>query len=182
MKYSISNWIYGDEPLETTFQRLQSYGYDGVQLKGKSKLYQEWAWSHAILSVREATRYAEARGILLAVEPINRYETFLVTTVDDGLRFIEEVNFPAVKIHLDVFHMNIQESNIAEAIRRCGKLIINLHISVNNRMAVGDGHVNFRDIMYALKEIHYQEALTMEPIPPVPDPYIATRLKRYEAL
>lgn len=270
MKYSISNWIYGDEPLETTFERLQRYGYDGVELKGEPKLYQaeevkelckkynlsvlsiagiypwptrdrdiaspddgvrkkaigylqscidlaagvgaplvvvvpsavgkvspmdnfkdeeEWiqakerAWSHAILSVREAARYAEARGILLAVESINRYETFLVNTAEDGLRFIAEVNSPAVKIHLDVFHMNIEEADPAEAIRRCGEeLLVNLHISDSNRMAVGDGHIDFKAIMNALKEINYQRALTLEPLPPVPDPYVAARLKRYEAL
>ena len=269
MKYSISNWIYGDEPLEVTFQRLQKYGYDGVELKGEPKLYQtgevrklckkynlsvlsiagiypwptlerdiaspdegvrkkavdylqncvdlaagvgaplvvvvpsavgktspidsfedeeEWiqekerVWNYAVLSVREAAKYAEAKGILLVIEPINRYETFLVNTAEDGLKFIAEVNSPAVKIHLDVFHMNIEEANPAEAIRRCGKLLMNLHISDSNRMAVGDGHVDFRAIMYALKEIRYQWALTLEPVPPVPDPYIATRLKKYDYL
>jgi len=269
MKYSISNWIYGDEPLEVTFQRLQKYGYDGVELKGEPKLYQtgevrklckkynlsvlsiagiypwptlerdiaspdegvrkkavdylqncvdlaagvgaplvvvvpsavgktspidsfedeeEWiqekerVGNYAVLSVREAAKYAEAKGILLVIEPINRYETFLVNTAEEGLRFIAEVNSPAVKIHLDVFHMNIEEANPAEAIRRCGKLLMNLHISDSNRMAVGDGHVDFRAIMYALKEIRYQWALTLEPVPPVPNPYVATRLKRYEYL
>ncbi|MFZ3086256.1 MAG: sugar phosphate isomerase/epimerase family protein [Candidatus Hydromicrobium sp.] len=269
MKYSISNWIYGDEPLEVTFQRLQKYGYDGVELKGEPKLYQtgevrklckkynlsvlsiagiypwptlerdiaspdegvrkkavdylqncvdlaagvgaplvvvvpsavgktspidsfedeeEWiqekerVWNYAVLSVREAAKYAEAKGILLVIEPINRYETFLVNTAEEGLRFIAEVNSPAVKIHLDVFHMNIEEANPAEAIRRCGKLLMNLHISDSNRMAVGDGHVDFRAIMYALKEIRYQWALTLEPVPPVPNPYVAARLKRYEYL
>lgn len=270
MKYSISNWIYGDEPLETTFERLQRFGYDGVELKGEPKLYQagevkelckkynlgvlsiagiypwptrdrdmaspddqvrkkaisylrscvdlaeeveaplvivvpsavgkvnpidnfeneeEWieakkrAWLHAVLSVREAAKYAESKEILLAIEPINRYETFLVNTAEDGLRFIAEVNSPAVKIHLDVFHMNIEEADPEGAIRRCGeKLLINLHISDSNRMAVGDGHVNFRAIMYALKEIRYEWALTLEPLPPVPNPYVAARLKRYEAL
>lgn len=269
MKYSISNWIYGDEPLEVTFQRLQKYGYDGVELKGEPKLYQtgevrklckkynlsvlsiagiypwptlerdiaspdegvrkkavdylqncvdlaagvgaplvvvvpsavgktspidsfedeeEWiqekerVWNYAVLSVREAAKYAEAKGILLVIEPINRYETFLVNTAEEGLRFIAEVNSPAVKIHLDVFHMNIEEANPAEAIRRCGKLLMNLHISDSNRMAVGDGHVDFRAIMYALKEIRYQWALTLEPVPPVPNPYVATCLKRYEYL
>lgn len=65
----------------------------------------------------------------MAIEPINRYETFLVNIAEDGLRFIAEVNFPAVKIHLDVFHMNIEELNLMEVIRCCGKLLINLHIA-----------------------------------------------------
>jgi len=142
----------------------------------------ERVWNYAVLSVREAAKYAEAKGILLVIEPINRYETFLVNTAEEGLRFIAEVNSPAVKIHLDVFHMNIEEANPAEAIRRCGKLLMNLHISDSNRMAVGDGHVDFRAIMYALKEIRYQWALTLEPVPPVPNPYVAARLKRYEYL
>lgn len=269
MKYSISNWIYGDEPLETTFERLQRYGYDGVELKGEPKLYQtkkvkelckkynlsvlsiagiypwptrerdmasidagvrkkavgylrscielavevgaplvvvvpsavgkvnpidnfenaeqwiqakEQAWDYAVQSMRKAAKYTESRGILLAVEPINRYETFLVNTAEEGLKFVAEVDSPAVKIHLDVFHMNIEESNPAEAIRRCGKLLINLHIADSNRMAVGDGHVNFRAIMYTLKEIRYKWALTLEPLPQIPNTYVATRLKRYEAL
>ena len=269
MKYSISNWIYGDEPLEVTFKRLQRYGYDGVELKGEPGLYrpgevkklcekynlsalsiagiypwptlerdiasldegirkkavdylqscidlasgigapmvvvvpsavgktgpidnfedeEEWirekerAWNHAVLSVKEAAKYAEIKKILLAIEPINRYETFLINTAEDGLKFIKEVNSPAVKIHLDVFHMNIEEVNPAEAIRRCGDLLINLHISDSNRMAVGDGHVDFKAIMRVLKEIRYQWALTLEPVPAVPNPYVAIRLKRYEYL
>jgi len=269
MKYSISNWIYGDEPLERTFQRLQKYGYDGVELKGEPELYPareikklcqkynlsvlsiagiypwptrdrdlasadagvreravnylqncidlaaeigiplvivvpsavgkarpvenfenegEWvqakkrAWGYAVQSVREAAKYAESIGILLAVEPINRYETFLVNNAQEGVKFIEEVDSPAVKIHLDVFHMNIEEPDPAEAIRRCGKLLINLHIADSNRQAVGEGNVDFGAIMRALKKIDYQWALTLEPLPPVPDPYIAARLKRYESL
>lgn len=142
----------------------------------------ERAWNHAVLSVREAAKYALTKEILLAIEPINRYETFLVNTAEDGLRFVKDVNSSAVKVHLDVFHMNIEEVNPAEAIRRCGEFLINLHISDSNRMAVGDGHVDFKAIMHALKEIRYKWALTLEPVPPVPDPYIATRLKRYEYL
>jgi len=269
MKYSISNWIYGDEPLEITFKRLKKYNYDGVELKGEPEFYsvdevnelcrkynlnvlsiagmypwptqerdiassdervrkkaisylrecvdfaegvrspliivvpsavgktspidnyedeEEWlkakekAWENAVLAVREAAKYAELKKIFLAIEPINRYETFLINTAEDGLKFIEEVNSPAVKIHLDTFHMNIEESNPEDAIRRCGELLINLHISDSNRMAVGDGHFDFKAIMRALREINYKEALTLEPVPPVPDPYIATRIKRYEYL
>jgi len=116
------------------------------------------------------------------VEPINRYETFLVNNAQEGLKFVAEVESPAVKIHLDVFHMNIEEPNSAEAIRCCGKLLINLHIADSNRQAVGEGNVDFRAIMQSLKKIDYQWALTLEPLPPVPDPYIAARLKRFESL
>jgi sugar phosphate isomerase/epimerase len=267
MKYSISNWIYGDEPLEATLQRLQRYGYDGVELKGEPEIYhteevkalcrkyglevlsiagiypwptqdrdlaspdtearkravnylkscidlasqvgaplvvvvpsavgkvspaekfqdeEEWVdakqreLGHAVQSVREAAEYAQSREIFLAVEPINRYETFLVNTAEEGLSFAEQVNSPAVKMHLDVFHMNIEESDPADAILRCGELLVNFHVADSNRRAVGEGHIDFGVIMRALKEIHYQGPLTLEPLPAVPDPYIAARLKRYE--
>ena len=135
-----------------------------------------------MVSVREVAKYAEEKGIVLAIEPINRYETFLVNTAEEGLKFMAEVNSPAVKIHLDVFHMNIEEANPTEAIKRCRKFLVNLHIADSNRTAVGDGHIDFKGIMRALKEINYQGPLTLEPIPPVPDPYMATHFKRYEYL
>jgi len=269
MKYSISNWIYGDEPLRVTFERLRRYGYDGVELMGEPSLYraeevrglcrefglqvlsiagiypwpteerdlanpdpqvrgravrylrdcvefavdvgalliivvpsavaktspvgyfeseEEWVaaaereWNYALESVRTAAAYAEKAGIFLAIEPINRYETFLVNNVDQGLRFVSEVGSRTVKIHLDTFHMNIEEKDPAEAIRKAGKLLVNLHIADSNRQAVGYGHTDFKAIMRALKDIDYQGALALEPLPPVPDPYIAARLKRYQHL
>jgi D-psicose/D-tagatose/L-ribulose 3-epimerase len=266
MNYSISNWIYGDEPLRETFERLKRYGYGGVELMGEPRLYRvaeiqglcrefglqvlsiagiypwpteerdlanpdpevrgraveylrecvdfaldigapliivvpsavaktapvgqfetedgwveaaEQEWAYAVGSVRQAATYAEKKGVLLAVEPINRYETFLVNNVDQGLRFISEVGSKAVRLHLDTFHMNIEEPDPAEAIRKGGNLLVNLHIADSNREAVGRGHIDFKSIMRALKDIHYQGALTLEPLPPVPDPYIAARLKRF---
>ncbi len=82
----------------------------------------EWAqavkieWQYAIDSVSRAAPQAEATGVLLAIEPINRYETFLVNTAEEGLRFISETGSDMVKLHLDSFHMNIEESDLAEAI------------------------------------------------------------------
>ncbi|HAL62404.1 MAG TPA: sugar phosphate isomerase/epimerase [Chloroflexi bacterium] len=269
MKYSISNWIYGDEPLRKTFERLKRYGYDGVELMGEPRLYrvaeirglcrefglqvlsiagmypwpteerdlanpdpevreravkylrecvdfaldvgapliivvpsavaktspvgrfeseEEWVaaaereWNYALESVSTAAAYAEQEGVLLAVEPINRYETFLINNVDQGLRFVSEVGSRAVKLHLDTFHMNIEERDPAEAIHKAGELLVNVHIADSNRQAVGYGHTDFEAIMRALKDIDYQGALALEPLPPVPDPYIAARLMRYQHL
>jgi len=266
LKHSISNWIYGDEPLRVTFERLRKYGYDGIELTGEPEGYDpdevnalcrefglqvfsiagiypwptdsrdlsspdpavrkragqylrdcvdfavavgasliivvptsvgkasplpqfetedawvaaaESAWQDAVSAIREAAQYAERQGILLAIEPINRYETFLVNNVDQGLRFAQEVNSPAVGLHLDTFHMNIEESCPAEAIRKAGDLLINVHIADSNRQAVGHGHFDFLALMQALKDIGYERALALEPLPPVPDPYIAARFKRF---
>jgi D-psicose/D-tagatose/L-ribulose 3-epimerase len=142
----------------------------------------EREWSYAVESVKRAAEYAEQEGILLAVEPINRYETFLVNNVDQGLRFVSDVGSRQVKLHLDTFHMNIEERDPAEAIRKAGDLLVNVHIADSNRQAVGYGHTDFGAIMQALRDIGYERALALEPLPPVPDPYVAARLTRYRHL
>ena len=190
MKYAISNWIYGDEQLETTITRLREFGYDGIELKADPELYspqevkrlcedsgldvlslagifpwpttsrdlsaqdkevrtraveyvrrccdlavavgapliivvpsavgktapegnpkkeEDWvhgwerAWQNAVESVSEAAAYAEGCQVDLAIEPINRYESFLINSVEQALAFASQVGSAAVKIHLDSF-------------------------------------------------------------------------------
>jgi len=268
VKYSISNWIYGDEPLRETFKRLQKYGYDGVELVGEPQRYEiqevkglcqefglsvlsvlgwsiwplerdlahpdsqmqqkalryaaecvdlaaavgaplvvvlpasagrtspigqpdnerSWKeavareWGYAVESVRKAAAYAQKKGVLLAIEPINRYESFLVNTTAQGLRFVREVDSPVVRLHLDTFHMNIEDRGPAEAIREAGSLLVNMHLSDSQRGPVGHGHTDFLAIMKALKEIGYQGALTMEPLPPEPNALLAVRMEKYKPL
>jgi sugar phosphate isomerase/epimerase len=268
MKYSISNWIYGEEPLRTTFERLRRYGYDGIELRGEPQKYdpeevnqlcrefdlqvfsvlgwsiwplerdlanpdpqrrgkaldyatqcvdlasavgaplvvvipapagrttplgdvreeEEWVaevgreWNYALESVRGAAGYAEGKGILLAVEPINRYESFLVNNVEQGARFVLEVGSRVVRLHLDTFHMNIEEREPAEAIRKAGELLVNLHISDSNRMPPGYGHTDFGAIMKALNEIGYGGPLTLEPVPPEPNALLAVEMRKHLAL
>lgn len=130
-------------------------------------------WKNSVKAVREVAKYAEKKDILLAIEPINRYETYLVNSVQDALSYAREVNSSHVKIMADTFHMNIEERDIPEAIRMAGNNLINVHIADSNRCSVGRGHINFKALIKALKEINYQYALTLEPLPPVSDPYLA---------
>lgn len=265
-KYSVSNWIYGEETLDVTLERLSRYGYDGIELMGEPGRYkveevyalckkfglkvlsiagmypwptderdlsnpsetvrsravqylkdccdfaarleagviivvpsavgktlpvgeprseEQWLeayekeWKLAVEAVGEAALYAERKGVVLAIEPINRYETFLVNTCEQGLKMIKEIGSPAVKLHLDVFHMNIEEKDIPEAIRTASGMLVNLHVADSNRTAVGEGHVDFRAVIDALLDIGYEGMLTLEPLPPVPDPYMAARMKRF---
>jgi len=67
-------------------------------------------------------------------------------------------------------------------VRKAGELLVNVHIADSNRQAVGYGHTDFGAIMKALKDMGYERALALEPLPPVPDPYVAARLKRYQHL
>jgi sugar phosphate isomerase/epimerase len=130
-------------------------------------------WKNSVEAVREVAKYAEKKDILLAIEPINRYETYLVNSVQDALCYSREVNSSHVKIMADTFHMNIEERDIPEAIRIAGNNLINVHLADSNRCSVGRGHINFKALIKALKEINYQYALTLEPLPPVYDPYLA---------
>ena len=130
-------------------------------------------WKNSVKAVQEVAKYAEKKDILLAIEPINRYETYLVNSVQDALYYAREVNSSHVKIMSDTFHMNIEERDIPEAIRIAGSNLINVHIADSNRCSVGRGHINFKELIKALKEINYQYALTLEPLPPVSDPYLA---------
>ena len=129
-------------------------------------------WKNSVKAVQEVAKYAEKKDILLAIEPINRYETYLVNSIQDALYYACEVNSSHVKIMADTFHMNIEERDIPEAIRIAGNNLINVHIADSNRCSVGRGHINFKALIKALKEINYQYALTLEPLPPVSDPYL----------
>jgi sugar phosphate isomerase/epimerase len=130
-------------------------------------------WKNSVKAVQEVAKYAEKKDILLAIEPINRYETYLVNSIQDALYYACEVNSSHVKIMADTFHMNIEERDIPEAIRIAGNNLINVHLADSNRCSVGRGHINFKALIKALKEINYQYALTLEPLPPVYDPYLA---------
>lgn len=130
-------------------------------------------WKNSVKAVQEVAKYAEKKDILLAVEPINRYETYLVNNIQDALYYAREVNSSHVKIMADTFHMNIEERDIPEAIRIAGNNLINIHIADSNRCSVGRGHIYFKEVIKALKEINYQYAITLEPLPPISDPYLA---------
>ena len=91
----------------------------------------------------------------LLLQPLNRYETQVVNTVDDGLALLEKLNNPRVKLLLDTFHMNIEEANIALAISRAGRHIGLIHLIDNNRHALGSGHMDFKTIIRALRRAGY---------------------------
>lgn len=136
-------------------------------------------WDLGVDSVRQTAAYAATKGITLAIEPINRYETYMLTTVDDVLRFIAEVGAENVKINLDAFHMNIDEPDLAEAVRKAGILLAHMHAADSNREAPGRGHTDFRAILQALKDVNFQGAFVLEPVPPGADPGISTTRSDY---
>ena len=109
------------------------------------------------------------------VEPINRYETNFVNTVDEALGLVEELGEPSAKLLLDTFHMNIEERSMEDAVRTAGESLGYLHVSDSNRRAPGQGHLDFCLLLDALEEIAYQGMLVSE-ILPLPDDRWAAQL------
>jgi D-psicose/D-tagatose/L-ribulose 3-epimerase len=248
-KYSATQWIFGKEPLATSFERLQRFGYDGVELAGEPEqlnleevkmlmekhglectsicgIYTkerdlssinsvtrqnavkyvkacvdmaaelgakvvivvpspvgktgpegslEEEWGHAVNSLREAGNYALSRNVVLGIEALNRFETYLVNKLQVAKRLAEHVHVKSVGIMADLFHMNIEERNLNESLRLIQPYLVHVHIADNTREAAGLGLTDFRGVMKTLRDIGYRGAITMEFLPPVSNPYWAAQ-------
>jgi len=106
--------------------------------------------------------YAKKKDIILAVEAINRYETNFLNTLKEAVEFTEMVDHPNVRTMADTYHMNIEEVNPAEEIRKYGHTLANLHLADSNRQAPGEGHFDFASVAQALKEIKFSEYCSFE--------------------
>ncbi len=133
-------------------------------MQGKWVLPQtrEQALGLLVDSLNELAVVAEKRGVPLIFEPVNRYETNLINSVTTGCDFLGTLKSNNVKLLADLFHMNIEESNIADAIRKAGTKIGHVHFADSNRWAAGFGHIDFASIVAALREINYQGYLSAE--------------------
>lgn len=119
-------------------------------------------WDLAVLGIREMAEYAQQHGIKLALEPLNRFETDMINIVAQGLEFIREVGMDNVGLHLDTFHMHLEEKNSADAIRSAGKRIFHFHACENDRGVPGTGQVHWGQVAAALKEVNYDGAVVIE--------------------
>jgi len=121
-------------------------------------------WKHVVKNVKVVCRYAEERGKLVCFEPLNRFETDFINTVEQGLQMIEDVGSPVLKLHLDTFHANIEEKHQNEAIRRAGKNLGHIHASASDRGTPGNDHIDWKAIAAALKAIDYQGDVALESV------------------
>ncbi len=129
----------------------------------------EWRWS--VEAMRSVVPEAERLGVRIAIEPLNRYEAYLVTTTQDALAYLDEVGSPWVGMTLDTFHANIEEQSIPGAIRAAGRRLFHFHLGDSNRQALGRGHLDLPAIMGALRATGYGGAAVLEVTPPGPDPF-----------
>ncbi len=123
-------------------------------------------WDRAVAGVREAGAMAADYGLMLALEPLNRFESDMVNNTEDVVRFIGEVDHPAVGIALDGFHMHIEEANIEAAIRRAGKHLMHVQVSESHRGIPGTGQFDWAGLRRGLEAVRYRGAVSIESFSP----------------
>jgi D-psicose/D-tagatose/L-ribulose 3-epimerase len=122
---------------------------------------QERDW--CLEQLHKAGKVAASSGVQLGVEPLNRFETDMVNTVDQALSIVKTLSHPNIKVSLDTFHCNIEEKNIPDAIRKIGKeLLCHVQGNESDRGTPGTGHLDWKGINGALKEIGYDGAIVLE--------------------
>ena len=125
---------------------------------------QEWHW--VVEGLREVYALAERLGIRLALEPLNRFETYFLNRGDQALALAQQVG-PNCGVCLDAFHLNIEEADMFAAIRAAGDRLADFHVADNNRMAPGQGALDWTRIVATLREAGYDGALTVEFVAPI---------------
>lgn len=120
-------------------------------------------WANSIKSMKEIIKTAEDNGVTYCVEAVNRFETCLINTAAEALKYVEEIGSPNIGVLLDTYHMNIEENNIGDAIRLAGDKLTSFHTGENNRTAPGKGHLDWDEIFGALSEIKYKGRIVSEP-------------------
>jgi D-psicose/D-tagatose/L-ribulose 3-epimerase len=132
-----------------------------------------WAWW--VAGMQAAAREAERVGVRIAVEPLNRYEAYLVTSAREALAYLEAVGSPWVGMTLDLFHANIEEPDIAASIRLAGRRLWHVQVADSTRRGLGHGHLDLAGVTVALAEIDYRGAVVVEIMAPGPDPFQAIK-------
>jgi len=115
-----------------------------------------------IEALAELGQHAESCGVILLLEPLNRYEDHHINRLDQALELIKAAGSPSVKILADIFHMNIEEADPAAAIRRAGAEIKHVQLADTNRLEPGAGHLEFTPIFHALKEAGFTGYCALE--------------------
>ncbi|UCF97067.1 MAG: sugar phosphate isomerase/epimerase [Spirochaetaceae bacterium] len=135
-------------------------------LSGKPRTEQEWDWS--VTAMREVARYARDNSdLIIAVEPVNRFETHFLNIAADAVQYCKDVGTGNMKVHLDCFHMIREETSFRGAVECCGKEYLGyVHVCESNRGIPGTGLVPWREFFMALLDIGYKGPLVIESFDP----------------
>ena len=131
-------------------------------------------------ALNDLAGHARTLGVPLLYEPLNRYETNIVNTVADGAALIRSLKTKNVKLLADLYHMNIEEADLAAAIQGAGDVIGHVHLADSNRRPAGNGHTDFDAIAAALRDVQYAGYLSAECLPwPDPDAAAAQTMRAF---
>jgi D-psicose/D-tagatose/L-ribulose 3-epimerase len=119
-------------------------------------------WDLAVSGLREACAIAGEHGVRLALEPLNRFESDLVNTAAQARRMVDEIDHPAAAIALDGFHMNIEESDMEQAVRTCGDELVHLQVSESHRGTPGTGTTDWAGLRRGMVAVGYDGPVTLE--------------------
>ncbi len=127
---------------------------------GRARTSEEW--SRAVDGFKKVADYAARANVTLAIEPLNRFETYFINTAKDALALVKEVSNPALKVHFDTFHANIEEKDSPAAVRLLGEHMGHFHVSESDRGVPGTGQVRWKEVFKAVKEVKYARWVTIE--------------------
>jgi D-psicose/D-tagatose/L-ribulose 3-epimerase len=139
-----------------------SWGY----ISGKPRTEEEWQWS--VASMQNVASYArDQSGLILAIEPVNRFETHFINIAEDAVKYCKDVGTGNIKVHLDTFHMIREEVSFTQAVETCGKEYLGyVHTCENNRGIPGTGLVPWKEFFRALRKIGYEGPTAIESFDP----------------
>jgi len=129
-------------------------------LPGRRRTTDEWQW--AVECYQAIGPVLARHNITIAIEPLNRFETYFLNTAADAVALCDQINHPNVGILFDTFHANIEEKDIAAAYRLVGRYLKHVHTCENDRGIPGSGHVEWKDVFQALRDVRYDGWLTIE--------------------
>ena len=123
-------------------------------------------WETVVKHLKALADYAQKANVTLCLEPLNRFETDFINTCDQVLKMVNDIDHPSVAVHLDTFHMNIEEKNQAKAILKAGSKLKHFHACGTDRGTPGKDSLNWPEIFTALKQINYDNSIVIESFTP----------------
>jgi len=129
-------------------------------LPGRRRTADEWKW--AVDCYQSLGPVLSEYNVTIAIEPLNRFETYFLNTAADAVKLCDEINHPNVGVLFDTFHANIEEKDIGQAYRSIGKHLKHVHTCENDRGIPGSGHVEWPGVFAALRDMKYDGWLTIE--------------------